>query len=194
MQSQVRSLLRIGSRITARAMNSDAVRNYPKEPRVGIGIVVLRHLEPSPPEVLLIQRGKPPSMGQWSIPGGSLELGETIIECAIRETLEETGIILRNKTPGQLYSLDGALDSPVAYAGVDVISRDKEDEIDYHYAIIEVAAVPEDPHQEPKAGDDAADVKWFPVEHVRAMRASGQAVVNLDQVTEEAVRRFKITH
>ena len=54
-------------------------REFPDEPRVGVGVVILRNLQtPSSPgpEVVLIKRGKPPDLGNWSFPGGSLELGE----------------------------------------------------------------------------------------------------------------------
>lgn len=50
------------------------------------------------PQVLLIRRAKPPSMGMWSFPGGSLELGEAIVDCAVREVKEETGVMLANAT------------------------------------------------------------------------------------------------
>ena len=54
-------------------------REFPDEPRVGVGVVILRNLQtPSSPgpEVVLILRGKAPDLGRWSFPGGSLELGE----------------------------------------------------------------------------------------------------------------------
>ena len=47
-------------------------------------------------EVLLVRRAKPPEQGKWTVPGGSLELGETMVECAVREAYEETGVRLRN--------------------------------------------------------------------------------------------------
>ncbi len=62
-------------------------RTYPDRPFVGVGVVVLRG-----GEVLLIQRGKPPSVGRWSLPGGAQELGESVHETAIREVREETGV------------------------------------------------------------------------------------------------------
>ena len=55
-------------------------------PLAGAGAIVWRG-----DEVLLIRRGKPPRLGEWSIPGGRIEGGETAREAAIRETLEETG-------------------------------------------------------------------------------------------------------
>jgi 8-oxo-dGTP pyrophosphatase MutT (NUDIX family) len=97
-------------------------RVYPDAPRVGVGVVVLRHNpHTSVPEVLLIKRGtvrvpprrgtphpslslrrKPtrgavqePDKGKWCVPGGGLELGETVVECAAREVFEETGIVVR---------------------------------------------------------------------------------------------------
>ena len=47
-------------------------------------------------EVLLVRRAKAPEKGKWTVPGGSLELGETMVDCAVREALEETGLRLRN--------------------------------------------------------------------------------------------------
>ena len=63
-------------------------REYPARPIVGIGIVVLK-----PDAVLLVRRGKAPSFGQWALPGGGQELGETAEECARRELAEETGVV-----------------------------------------------------------------------------------------------------
>jgi len=57
---------------------------------VGVGVVVLREGRAGP-EVLLIRRGKPPRQGEWSIPGGKQEWGETLLEAAHREIMEETG-------------------------------------------------------------------------------------------------------
>ena len=141
------------------------------KPRVGVGVVVLRHLEErARPDVLLIRRGKPPSQGLWSFPGGSQELGESLIECAIREVEEETGARLQycpdrlarmaggtNKNDKKkeeegeggskassipvAYLNDRYLTHPVPFAAVDVIDVDPETErIRYHYAVIEVAA------------------------------------------------------
>ena len=56
-------------------------------------------------QVLLIRRGKEPQKGILTFPGGSLELGETMADCAIRETFEETGLQLRNRAQGELSSL-----------------------------------------------------------------------------------------
>ena len=70
-------------------MKSD-LRTYLDYPFVGVGVVVWRD-----GKFLLIKRGKPPRMGDWSIPGGRQELGETLEETAVREVAEETGVDIR---------------------------------------------------------------------------------------------------
>ena len=67
-------------------------REYPDYPMVGVGVVVWKD-----ETVLLIQRGKPPRAGAWSLPGGRQELGETTREAGVREVLEETGIKIEIK-------------------------------------------------------------------------------------------------
>jgi ADP-ribose pyrophosphatase YjhB (NUDIX family) len=62
-------------------------REYPARPFVGIGIVVIKD-----DHVLLCQRGKPPNLGSWTLPGGAQDLGETCEEAARRELMEECGL------------------------------------------------------------------------------------------------------
>ncbi len=119
-------------------------RSYPARPMVGIGIVVLRQ-----DAVLLIRRGRPPAMGSWSLPGGAQELGETAIDAARRELLEETGL-----TVGDL--------TLVAHA--DSIHRDTEGRIEYHYTILDFAARWQG--GEPVAGADAGATAWAPFEQL----------------------------
>jgi len=96
------------------------MREYPDAPRVGIGIVLLRG-----DEVLLVKRGKPPGVGQWSLPGGAQELGETAEACARRELFEETGL---EAGPLQLI------------AHVDSMHRDPSGQLQYHYTILDFGA------------------------------------------------------
>jgi 8-oxo-dGTP diphosphatase len=95
-------------------------------------------------EFLLIQRGKPPRMGEWSIPGGGQELGETVRETAIREVREETGVEIQ---------VGGLIDV------VDSLRRDNEGRVAFHITLVDFAArwVAGDP----VAGDDAMGVGWF---------------------------------
>jgi 8-oxo-dGTP diphosphatase len=69
-------------------------KKYPDLPRVGVGAVVIRDNK-----ILLIKRGIAPSKGLWAIPGGNLELGETLREAAEREIMEETGVLIKAGDP-----------------------------------------------------------------------------------------------
>ena len=94
-------------------------------------------------KVLLVLRGKPPAENQWSIPGGCVELGETLQEAAEREIIEETGVVIEAKKP--VYTFD-------------VIERDENGHIRFHYLIVDLAA--DYVSGELRAGDDAVDVSW----------------------------------
>ena len=165
----------------------------PQHPKVGVGVILLRHLkESSQPDVLLIKRGKPPSLGSWSFCGGTLELGETLVQCAIREAKEETGLTLRcltRLTPTGKSAFYPDLRHPAVFAAVDVIDRDTiRGTVRYHYAVVEVAAVPDDPRAVPVAADDAADVQWISVD---ALHGLPDLVPNAIEVVEEALSRFQ---
>ena len=87
-------------------------RTFLPRPLVGVGAVVWHQ-----DHVLLIQRGKEPKKGSWSIPGGAQELGETVREAVCREVQEETGV---------------KISSPILVDTVDLISKTDEDKIEYH--------------------------------------------------------------
>jgi len=113
-------------------------RRYPERPFVGVGVVVWRDQS-----VLLIERGRPPRQGQWSLPGGVQQLGETVFEAARREVREETGL--------EIEVVD-------IVAVVDSIQRDDQGGVRYHYTLVDVLA--EWRGGEPRAQDDAADAAW----------------------------------
>jgi 8-oxo-dGTP diphosphatase len=62
-------------------------RKFPRQPIVGVGAVIIHH-----DSVLLIQRGTPPMLGEWTLPGGMVELGETLQDAVKREIREETNL------------------------------------------------------------------------------------------------------
>jgi 8-oxo-dGTP diphosphatase len=113
-------------------------REYPDRPVVGVGGVVIRD-----GRALLIRRGSPPLAGQWSIPGGTLELGETIAEGVRRELREETGLEVR------------VLDLIEVF---DRIFPDGEGRPQYHFVILDYLC--EAAAGTPRAGSDVTDVAW----------------------------------
>jgi 8-oxo-dGTP diphosphatase len=113
-------------------------REYPEAPIVGVGAVVINNRQ-----VLLVRRANEPNRGQWSIPGGTVELDETLAQAAIREVREECGV---ETVAG------GVLDT------FDLIRRDQAGRLQYHYVLIDLAA--RYVSGEPTAGTDALEVRW----------------------------------
>lgn len=118
-----------------------------RTPVAGAGIVVFRG-----DEVLVIQRGKPPYKGEWSIPGGKIEYGETAAEAALRELAEETGVIAR---------IVGLIDVVDSIGG-----REAGRPGDWHYLLVDYAAVWIS--GEPVADDDVDDAVFLPFDEAVA--------------------------
>jgi 8-oxo-dGTP diphosphatase len=112
-------------------------------PVPAVGIVCLRG-----DAVLLIRRGKPPRLGEWSLPGGRIEPGERAVDAALRELSEETGVTAR------ITGLMDVVDGLFADAGL-------------HYVLIDYAA--EWVSGEPVAGDDALEARFVPLDQVEAL-------------------------
>ncbi|HTV81388.1 MAG TPA: NUDIX hydrolase [Acidobacteriaceae bacterium] len=95
-------------------------REYPDAPIAGVGAVIVRG--GAEPAVLLIRRGQEPLKGEWSLPGGAVELGETLEEAVCREVLEETGLSVEPVGVVQAF---------------DRISRDAGGRVRYHYVLVD---------------------------------------------------------
>jgi len=118
---------------------------YPR-PAVTADIIVIKTIDDQS-EVLLIERKHPPFEGMWALPGGFLEMDETLEEAALRELEEETGIT------------GVTLDQFHTFSKVD---RDPR-----HRTITTVFIGSADENTAtPKAGDDAANVQWFQINHL----------------------------
>jgi 8-oxo-dGTP diphosphatase len=115
-------------------------REYPCRPIVGVGAVIVDQ-----GRVLLVKRGSPPLRGEWSLPGGVVELGETLRAAAEREAREETGLIV--KAGEVLEVLDRIIPG-----------RDNNSAPQYHYVLIDFLCRVEGGSL--RAGGDAADVRW----------------------------------
>ena len=134
-------------------------REYPDAPLVGVGAIVIED-----DRVVLVKRGHAPLQGKWSIPGGVLEVGETLRKAAVREVLEETGLTIE---PGELLGV------------FERVVPDEQGRTKYHYVLIDflcrrVAG-------ELAAGDDAEEVRWF--------RDDELAGLELARETEEVIRK-----
>jgi ADP-ribose pyrophosphatase len=120
-------------------------RWYPQYPMVGVHALVYKE-----GRVLLAKRAKEPNKGKWSVPGGRLELGETIFEAAKREVREECSVEIEIE-----HVLDVA----------DAIMRDDNGSVKYHFVVIYLLA--KYTGGEAKAQSDAEDCGWFTPEELK---------------------------
>ncbi len=128
-------------------------REYPDNPLVGVGAVIIEE-----DRVLLIRRGQAPLLGEWSLPGGVLECGETLREAVVREAREETGLVVET---GEMLGV------------YERVIRGNEGRVRYHYVLIDFLCRPIG--GDLKAGSDAADVCWFTRDELPALNLAYDA-------------------
>jgi 8-oxo-dGTP diphosphatase len=133
-------------------------REYPETPLIGVGAIIIEN-----GRVLLVKRGHPPLAGEWSIPGGVLEVGELLREAAMREAKEETGLTV---DPGEIL---GVFDRLIRTG----------DRVQYHYVLIDFLCRRISGELQP--GSDADEVRWFSLEEIPAL--------NLASDTAEVVQK-----
>jgi ADP-ribose pyrophosphatase len=116
-------------------------------PRAAVGAVVIEE-----GRILLVKRKYPPQKGKWAIPGGSVNLGETLQAAAEREVMEETGLIIKTKEPIHTF---------------DLIEKDPQGGILFHYVIVDLLADYIDGEIEP--ADDVSDAAWFGPDEIEGL-------------------------
>jgi len=119
-------------------------RLYPKQPVVGIGAVIIQN-----GKILLEKRKSEPGKGKWSIPGGLVELGESVSQTVVREVVEETGL---------------EVCEPKLIDVVDNVVRDKNGEVKYHFVIVDYFVKLKGGNM--KASSDAEELQWVPLSEV----------------------------
>jgi ADP-ribose pyrophosphatase YjhB (NUDIX family) len=134
-------------------------RDYPERPIIGVGAVIVEG-----DRVLLVRRATEPLKGEWSIPGGMLELGEKLREGVRREALEETGLEIE---AGEVLEV------------FDSIFTDADGRTQYHYVLIDYLCRPLS--GEARAASDVSDARWVSREQLSAM--------GLREATEQVVRK-----
>ncbi len=132
-------------------------RDYPEHPIIGVGALIV-----AGGRVLLVRRDTEPLRGEWSVPGGMLELGEKLRDGVRREALEETGVEVE---PGEVLDV------------FDSIFTDGLGKTQYHYVLIDYLC--RVVSGEAQAGSDVSDVRWVSQEALPAMglRESVEQVV-----------------
>lgn len=137
-------------------------REYPEAPIVAVGVVVKRGHE-----VLLVRRLNEPSRGRWSLPGGAVELGETVREAARREVWEECRLQVE---PDEVVAV------------VDNIVHDEAGRIRFHYVLIDLLA--EYVGGEAAAASDIGDARWVREEELEELDVTEKA----SQLVREMLR------
>jgi 8-oxo-dGTP diphosphatase len=135
-------------------------RAYPEFPRVGVGAIVIKD-----GKVLMVKRAAPPNKNLWAIPGGMLELGETLQQGAEREIFEETNIRIRAGKP--IFTFD-------------LLERDNEGRVYFHFLIVDMEA--EYLSGEIKAASDALDADWVTPEECQILSLTSNTLRMLEEL------------
>ena len=138
-------------------------RHYPEQPIVGVAGIIFRGQE-----VVLVRRGQDPALGEWSLPGGAVEVGESLEEALRREVREETGL---------------EIDILGLTAVVNRIVRDQAGAVEFHYVLLDflcraAAGVP-------RAGSDSDQVRLIPLNRLATFDLPDQTNAVIRQAWEQ---------
>jgi ADP-ribose pyrophosphatase YjhB (NUDIX family) len=142
-------------------------RRYPARPLLGVGALIF-----DDNRVLLVERGRPPLAGEWSLPGGVVETGERLEDAIVREVWEETGLTVEAASIATVFER---------------IMLDEAEGCEYHYVLIDFYCTVLTGDLRP--GDDSRRVAWFEIDSLAKLRLTAGTL----QVIE-ACRSHPPTH
>ena len=137
-------------------------RRYPTRPVLGVGALIFNR-----DKILLVERGKEPLRGYWSLPGGVLEVGETLAQGVVREVREETGLEVKPLKVLEIFER---------------IMRDAQGELEYHYVLVDYICRVTGGSL--RAADDASRAAWIP----RRLLSTYQITIGTLPVIEKGFR------
>ena len=141
-------------------------RRYPKRPIVGVGALIFRR-----GLILMAQRGKEPLKGFWSLPGGALELGESLDAGVRREVREETGLVVQ---PLKVFEI------------FERIMRDAAGEPEYHYVLVDYLCRVSGGTLH--AGDDVCAVMWVEREALKQLQITEGTLAVIEKAFDKRRR------
>lgn len=143
-------------------MSGDDVRRYPRHPILGVGALIF-----DGDSILLVQRGKEPLLGYWSLPGGAVETGERLEAAIAREVLEETGLTVEVGPMAEVFER---------------LIPDAEGRTEYHYVLLDYLC--RITAGTPRPGDDSSAVGWFHLSELRQLRITPGTLEVIERVFE----------
>lgn len=128
-------------------MGQEDTRRYPARPVLGVGALILEE-----GRILLVERGRAPLSGHWSLPGGGVETGERLEDAVVREVFEETGLEVETGSIATVFER---------------IMADQSGRCEYHYVLVDFYCTIRGGNL--RAGDDSKDVRWFGMEELPSL-------------------------